>query len=588
MLKKLTTTVVVLLLTVGVLYAQDAYKKAPIVSITGNEIVQTEGFTVPATRISPRLQKVLTPTADFSFVWTGVITAYDLQSNGTPNEIWADPTTPDNVHIYFMTSTAFPATDRGGVYLFSDDKGATWNDFGKVPNGLQSGFPSVSGLPNGAAVLANHHNHAGGGTRAIVHIDDGAGSGNFTIYDPGLAGGAGPIWPRVLGVDNNTVAVVSSVSGGTGAWTSRLDKGANTWTPYLEYLGDQAETYKLALGEDGTTVGHVYVADDSDTLNVRDVFYRESTDKGATWGPAVKIFDWDIMSADSLGGLRGMDLVMVDNTPHVVFEAAKVTNTGSYFPSAPSKIMYWCPDYNSGVAQVLADSSDVPWNINAIAPAVHVPLCRPTISKSVNDSRKVLFVAFNAASEDTSADGITYFTMYFSMSADNGMTWTAPERFTPKSLGRFDWRFVSVAPYSSFDGDDLYVHMTIQARDTAGILVQEGPAGGKTELVYVKAKVGPFTSINDGLSLTSFDLGQNYPNPFNPVTTIKYTLPESNNVTLKVFDVLGREVATLVNNVQEQGTHSVTFDATDFSSGMYIYKLTAGNNSVSKKMMILK
>ena len=70
-----------------------------------------------------------------------------------------------------------------------------------------------------------------------------------------------------------------------------------------------------------------------------------------------------------------------------------------------------------------------------------------------------------------------------------------------------------------------------------------------------------------------YSLSQNYPNPFNPVTQIKYAIPEKGFVTMKVFDVLGREVSKLVNNVQSAGNYIVDFDGTNLASGIYFYKL---------------
>ncbi|MDP3829936.1 MAG: YCF48-related protein [Ignavibacteriaceae bacterium] len=87
---------------------------------------------------------------------------------------------------------------------------------------------------------------------------------------------------------------------------------------------------------------------------------------------------------------------------------------------------------------------------------------------------------------------------------------------------------------------------------------------------------------------SEFSLSQNYPNPFNPVTTISWQLPVSSHVTLKVYDVLGKEVATLINNEFEAGSHSVNFDASNFSSGIYFYELRAGNFIQSKKMLLMK
>ena len=92
----------------------------------------------------------------------------------------------------------------------------------------------------------------------------------------------------------------------------------------------------------------------------------------------------------------------------------------------------------------------------------------------------------------------------------------------------------------------------------------------------------------DNVVVNDFTLEQNYPNPFNPSTQINYTLAERSNVTIKVYDVLGNEVATLVNTTQEAGAYDVNFDASQLSSGLYIYTLNAGNFTSSKKMMLLK
>ncbi len=87
---------------------------------------------------------------------------------------------------------------------------------------------------------------------------------------------------------------------------------------------------------------------------------------------------------------------------------------------------------------------------------------------------------------------------------------------------------------------------------------------------------------------TRFDLAQNYPNPFNPVTSIKYQLPKDVKVMIKVYDVLGRELQSLVNEVQKAGYYEVKFDGSSVASGIYFYKIVAGDYSSVKKMMLVK
>jgi len=92
----------------------------------------------------------------------------------------------------------------------------------------------------------------------------------------------------------------------------------------------------------------------------------------------------------------------------------------------------------------------------------------------------------------------------------------------------------------------------------------------------------------EALVTFSFELSQNYPNPFNPVTIIKYQIPELNFVTLKIYDVLGSEVTTLVNEEKPVGSYELEFNATDLPSGVYLYKLQAGSFVETKKMILIK
>ena len=91
------------------------------------------------------------------------------------------------------------------------------------------------------------------------------------------------------------------------------------------------------------------------------------------------------------------------------------------------------------------------------------------------------------------------------------------------------------------------------------------------------------------MEVSDFEVMQNYPNPFNPSTTINYSLAENSLVNLEVFDIMGRRVTVLIDNrLHSAGTHTQVFDATGLSSGMYIYRLTTNQGSISKRMLLLK
>ena len=101
---------------------------------------------------------------------------------------------------------------------------------------------------------------------------------------------------------------------------------------------------------------------------------------------------------------------------------------------------------------------------------------------------------------------------------------------------------------------------------------------------------GPNPSVEriENLLPTDFILEQNYPNPFNPSTKIRYSIPEYSSVTLKVFNLLGEEIETLVNGEQSAGVYEATFDASNLSSGIYFYTLKTNNSSFTKKMMLIR
>ncbi|MBM2842132.1 MAG: hypothetical protein HW412_2660, partial [Bacteroidetes bacterium] len=119
-----------------------------------------------------------------------------------------------------------------------------------------------------------------------------------------------------------------------------------------------------------------------------------------------------------------------------------------------------------------------------------------------------------------------------------------------------------------------------------GIIVGDGGTGYSFQSSYVSVRENPNPS---GLPST-FALEQNYPNPFNPSTTIRFSLSSQERVgsTLKVYDILGREVATLVNEELKPGSYEATFDARGLASGTYLYRLQAGGITETRKLMLLR
>lgn len=97
-----------------------------------------------------------------------------------------------------------------------------------------------------------------------------------------------------------------------------------------------------------------------------------------------------------------------------------------------------------------------------------------------------------------------------------------------------------------------------------------------------------FPKNNDNKIPDNYELTQNYPNPFNPSTKISYSIPKESFVEIKVYNMLGNEVALLVNEEQKAGTYSITFNASNLPSGVYFYRLQADNFTITKKLTVLK
>ena len=129
--------------------------------------------------------------------------------------------------------------------------------------------------------------------------------------------------------------------------------------------------------------------------------------------------------------------------------------------------------------------------------------------------------------------------------------------------------------------------------DSAAVaaFIQNNNVGTPSVTVLGSISPGRITSVDDPIHPAipnEYTLAQNYPNPFNPTTTIQFALPTGSQVVLKIYNLLGREVATLVNEELQSGKYKVDFEANDLPSGVYFYQIRAGGFSKTKKLTLLK
>ncbi len=210
---------------------------------------------------------------------------------------------------------------------------------------------------------------------------------------------------------------------------------------------------------------------------------------------------------------------------------------------------------------------------------------------------------FQAVAESVSGQDLDYFFQEW-IYGENEPTYSVGWN---KSLVSGDIYNVTLNIYQAVNNNPSYFTMPVQIRfntslgDTIVTLFNNAQTqnfqfeilGNPTSIVFdpgnwILKNNTIVTEVEDLDIPLQFSLEQNYPNPFNPSTTIEYTIPEGGFVTLKIFDILGKEVATLVNEQNDAGKHKVEFHATGLNSGVYFYKIENGNSVETKKFILLK
>ncbi len=420
-------------------------------------------------------------------------------------------------------------------YKRSTDAGLTWGADTRLTNDTNwSEYPSIA---------------VSGSLVHIVWSDIRNGFPNDEIYYKRSTDG-GVTWGTDTRLTNATsssmfpsVAVTGSVvhvvwmdgrDGNDEIYYKYSSDAGVSWGSDTRLTNNTANSDYPSIAVSGSLISVVW----EDTRNGNDeIYYKRSTDGGVTWGADTRLTS---NSADSWYPSVAESGTVV----YVVWLDRRDGNNEIYYKCSTDGGMNWEPDTR------LTNNT-----ANSYLPSIAV-------------SGSLVHVVWEDYRDDDSE-------IYYKCSTDGGLTWGADTRLT---------NYTGLSKYSSIAVSGSLVHV-----------VWEDTRDGNYEIYYKRNPTGNVTNIhNISTEIPSaFSLSQNYPNPFNPVTKIRFDVPQVRNghdrsLQVIIYDMLGRLVATLVNESLKPGTYEVDWDGSDYSSGVYFCRLKAGDFSDWKKMILIK
>ncbi len=540
--------------------------------------------------------------------------------------------------------------DQDKYCAFSTDSGSTWTEYSMGVQGISGDNIAFAGDSSSYVIYtANAFNtnsgvstdwHEFGITGLETHPNDGwvfaDPINNNIVYlttDQGIGASINQ-GSTIFEIDNGVEAVQVEdfvmTSSKNRAWTAsksgirRVDNYTTTptWTNAIFPNGDGSPYYCIEMGHADSNVVYagnlrIYKSTDNGTT-WRQIFTPEnppynfphigvsaSAVKECPWNPNVLIAGWEMESDSHKGGVffsndSGATWQQVLLEASTIGEDVDVTDI-AFNLEGTDTVAYVSVKYELASPQGysiyrLVKSGSI-W-----APAQDMSSSNTSVGYTIVASLLDIELSVTGDTVFTVGTdaGNNHPTVYYKDLTGTGL-WT-PLTVTGFPTGNEEATAVTIGNHTLYAAVDADVYYLDLNSPTSWTLGYSYPVGTRINFLYfddllVGTSVGLFGHAganpnaveNDETGIVSkFSLNQNYPNPFNPSTVIGYSISKPTNVRLSVYNILGEKVATLVNREEPQGKYSVKFNAENLSSGVYFYKLEAGNFTQTRKMLLLK
>jgi hypothetical protein len=480
--------------------------------------------------------------------------------------IAVNPTNPNNMAIGWRQFDTISSNFRQAGYAYSTDAGQTWTFPGVIEPGIFRSDPVLDAdnygnifyysLSTASGYTCELFKSINGGATWLGPVPAYGGDKGWMTIDRTGSIGEGNIYCFSRDDVSTTIVMTRSIDGGQ-SFQPLVNVPQNPGRGTLD-VGVNGELYAAGLSFNNGQFVLARSSNAPDSLATPVFEFSTQLDLGG---------QFSAYAGPNPGGLLGQTIVASDNFGASGDSTVYVLSSVDP-PSIDPLDVYFIRSTNRG------NSWSSPVRIND-DPGTSAWQWFGTLSVAPNGRIDVIWL-------DTRDDPGTYLSsLYYAFSEDNGQSWSQNERLSPAFDPHVGW------PQQNKMGD----YFDMISDDYGASIAWAGTFNGEEDVYYgrISQMLVAIDDEQDDSELPgTFSLSQNYPNPFNPSTKINYSIPEISFVTLKVYDVLGNEIAELVKEEKYAGNYSVDFKADALPSGTYFYKLTAGNFSETRKMILLK